>query len=120
MLASAIIDLILAAIIIEGLPGTAAWVLGFPVRINLVFGATALVVMELHAREVDSRSAVPTRQAARLASVGACSRMVAFINPRLAQRRLSRPRSGPFGMRFVPCVESHIIKLSATETIQRG
>jgi uncharacterized membrane protein HdeD (DUF308 family) len=52
MLASGIIDLILAAIIIEGLPGTAAWALGLLVGINMVFGGTALIGMALHAREV--------------------------------------------------------------------
>ena len=61
MLASGIVDLILAAIILAGLPGTAAWALGLLVGINLVFGGTALIGMALHAREVDLRSAVPTR-----------------------------------------------------------
>ena len=61
MLASGIVDLILAAIIIEGLPGTAAWALGLLVGINLVFGGTALIGMALHAREVDPHSAVPAR-----------------------------------------------------------
>jgi uncharacterized membrane protein HdeD (DUF308 family) len=59
MLASGIIDLILAAIILAGLPGTAAWALGLLVGINMVFGGTALIGMALHAREVDPRSAVP-------------------------------------------------------------
>jgi len=61
MLASGIVDLILAAIILAGLPGTAAWALGLLVGINLVFGGTALLGMALHAREVDTRSAVPAR-----------------------------------------------------------
>ncbi len=61
MLASGIVDLILAAIIIEGLPGTAAWALGLLVGINLDFGGMALLGMALHAREVDARSAVPAR-----------------------------------------------------------
>jgi uncharacterized membrane protein HdeD (DUF308 family) len=56
MLASGIVDLILAAIIIAGLPGTAAWALGLLVGINMVFGGTALIGMALHARE-----AIPTR-----------------------------------------------------------
>jgi uncharacterized membrane protein HdeD (DUF308 family) len=47
-----IIDLILAAIIISGLPGTAAWALGLLVGINMVFGGTALIAMALQAREV--------------------------------------------------------------------
>src|SRR5712672_3265936 len=61
MLASGIIDLILAVVIIAGLPGTAAWALGLLVGINLVIGGTALIGMALHAREVDPRSAVPAR-----------------------------------------------------------
>jgi uncharacterized membrane protein HdeD (DUF308 family) len=61
MLASGIVDLILAAIILAGLPGTAAWALGLLVGINLVFGGTALIGMALHAREVDPRSAAPGR-----------------------------------------------------------
>jgi uncharacterized membrane protein HdeD (DUF308 family) len=51
MLASGIIDLILAAIIIVGLPVTAAWALGLLVGINMVFGGTALIGMALHARK---------------------------------------------------------------------
>lgn len=59
MLASGIIDLILAAIILAGLPGTAAWAIGLLVGINMVFGGTALIAMALHAREIDPRSATP-------------------------------------------------------------
>jgi uncharacterized membrane protein HdeD (DUF308 family) len=50
MLLSGIIDLILAAIILTGLPGTAAWALGLLVGINMVFGGTALIGMALAAR----------------------------------------------------------------------
>jgi uncharacterized membrane protein HdeD (DUF308 family) len=50
MLISGIIDLILAAIIFAGLPGTAAWALGLLVGINLVFGGAALIGMALAAR----------------------------------------------------------------------
>ena len=57
MLASGIIDLILAAIILAGLPGTAAWAIGLLVGINMVFGGSALIAMALHAREIDPRSA---------------------------------------------------------------
>ncbi len=56
MLASGVIDLILAAIILAGLPGTAAWALGLLVGINMGFGGSALIGMALHAREVDPRS----------------------------------------------------------------
>ena len=51
MLASGIVDLILAGIIFAGLPGTAAWALGLLVGINLVFGGTAMVGMALAAKE---------------------------------------------------------------------
>jgi uncharacterized membrane protein HdeD (DUF308 family) len=53
MLISGIIDLILAAIIWGGLPGTAAWALGLLVGINMLFGGSAMIAMALHARSAD-------------------------------------------------------------------
>jgi uncharacterized membrane protein HdeD (DUF308 family) len=50
MLASGIIDVILALILFAGLPGTAAWALGLLMGINLIFGGCALLGMALHAR----------------------------------------------------------------------
>lgn len=50
MLASGIVDLILAVMILAGLPSTAAWAIGLLVGINLVFGGTALTAMALRAR----------------------------------------------------------------------
>jgi uncharacterized membrane protein HdeD (DUF308 family) len=50
MLASGIVDLILAGIIFAGLPETAAWALGLLVGINLLFGGTAMIGMALAAR----------------------------------------------------------------------
>jgi uncharacterized membrane protein HdeD (DUF308 family) len=50
MLASGVVDLILAGIIFAGLPGTAAWALGLLVGINMVFGGTAMIGMALAAR----------------------------------------------------------------------
>jgi len=50
MLVSGIVDLILAAIIFAGLPGTAAWAIGLLVGINMIFGGSALIAMALHAR----------------------------------------------------------------------
>ena len=47
---SGLVDLILAAIIIAGLPGSAAWAIGLLVGINLVFGGTSLIGMALAAR----------------------------------------------------------------------
>jgi uncharacterized membrane protein HdeD (DUF308 family) len=50
MLASGIVDLILAGIIFAGLPGTAAWALGLLVGINMLFGGTAMIGMAIAAR----------------------------------------------------------------------
>ncbi len=50
MLASGIVDLVLAAIIFAGLPGTAAWAIGLLVGINMLFGGTSLIAIALHAR----------------------------------------------------------------------
>jgi uncharacterized membrane protein HdeD (DUF308 family) len=50
MLMSGIIDLILAAIIIAGLPGSAAWAIGLLVGINMLFGGVAMIGMALAAR----------------------------------------------------------------------
>jgi uncharacterized membrane protein HdeD (DUF308 family) len=50
MLASGIVDVILAIILFIGLPGTALWALGLLVGINLLFGGWALIMIALHAR----------------------------------------------------------------------
>jgi uncharacterized membrane protein HdeD (DUF308 family) len=50
MLASGVIDLIIAAIIVGGFPGTAAWALGLLVGVNLVFGGSAMMALALAAR----------------------------------------------------------------------
>ena len=50
MLFSGLIDLVLAVMILAGLPGTAAWALGILVGVNMIFGGTALLAMGLHAR----------------------------------------------------------------------
>ena len=50
MLLSGVVDLILAAIIIAGLPGTAAWAIGLLVGINMLFGGVAMIGMALAAR----------------------------------------------------------------------
>jgi uncharacterized membrane protein HdeD (DUF308 family) len=52
MLASGIVDLVLAAIIMAGLPGTAAWAIGLLVGINMLFGGAALIGLAMHARRV--------------------------------------------------------------------
>ncbi len=50
LLASGIVDLILAAILLAGFPGTAAWALGLLVGINMLLGGAALIGLSLHAR----------------------------------------------------------------------
>jgi len=50
MLFSGIVDLVLAAMILGGLPSTAAWAIGLLVGINMMFGGSALIAMALHAR----------------------------------------------------------------------
>src|SRR6266851_5706329 len=50
MLVSGIIDLILAVIILAGLPETAKWALGLLVGINMLFGGTSMIAIALHAR----------------------------------------------------------------------
>jgi len=54
LLVSGLVDLILAAMIFLGLPGTAAWAIGLLVGINLVFGGSTLVSMALQARSLAS------------------------------------------------------------------
>lgn len=51
MLASGIVDLVLAAMILAGLPSTATWAIGLLVGINMLFGGLALAIMALHARK---------------------------------------------------------------------
>jgi uncharacterized membrane protein HdeD (DUF308 family) len=51
MLISGIIDLVLAGIILAGLPETAVWALGLLVGINMLFGGAALIAMALAARQ---------------------------------------------------------------------
>ena len=50
LLMSGIVDLVVAALIIAGLPGSAAWAIGLLIGINLVFGGTSLIGMALAAR----------------------------------------------------------------------
>jgi uncharacterized membrane protein HdeD (DUF308 family) len=59
MLTSGIVDLILAAIIFSGLPGSAVWALGLLVGINMIFGGTALVVMALYAHQAGAVAPTP-------------------------------------------------------------
>jgi uncharacterized membrane protein HdeD (DUF308 family) len=54
LLVNGVLDLVMAAIVIAGLPGTLAWVLGLLVGIDLVFGGFALIAMALDARKTAS------------------------------------------------------------------
>jgi uncharacterized membrane protein HdeD (DUF308 family) len=49
MLVSGIVVLLLAAVILVGLPGTMAWALGLIVAMNLVFGGASMIGMALAA-----------------------------------------------------------------------
>ena len=52
MLASGIVDLFLAGVILTGLPGAVAWALGLIVGINMVFGGASMIGMALAAQAV--------------------------------------------------------------------
>jgi uncharacterized membrane protein HdeD (DUF308 family) len=57
MLASGIVDVVLAVLLFIGLPGTALWALGLLLGINLIFGGWALIFMALHARPTSATAA---------------------------------------------------------------
>ncbi len=50
MVFSGVIDLVLAALIISGLPGAFAWALGLLVGIDLIFAGSSLIAMAMAAR----------------------------------------------------------------------
>jgi uncharacterized membrane protein HdeD (DUF308 family) len=50
MMLNGVIDLILAGVVISGLPGTLFWALGFLVGIDMIFGGASLIGMALEAR----------------------------------------------------------------------
>lgn len=50
IMANGIIDLVLAGVIIAGLPGTLVWALGLLVGIDMLFGGASLIAMALHSR----------------------------------------------------------------------
>jgi uncharacterized membrane protein HdeD (DUF308 family) len=54
MLINGIIDLVLAAVIISGLPGSVVWALGLLVGIDLVFGGASLIAMAMAARRASA------------------------------------------------------------------
>ncbi len=51
VLINGIVDLILAAIIIAGMPGTLVWVLGLLIGIDMLFGGGSLIAMALEAHK---------------------------------------------------------------------
>jgi uncharacterized membrane protein HdeD (DUF308 family) len=51
MLFSGLLDILIAVMIIAGLPGSAEWAIGLLIGINLVFGGASLVGMALAARK---------------------------------------------------------------------
>jgi uncharacterized membrane protein HdeD (DUF308 family) len=50
MLIAGLMDLLIAAIIITGLPGSALWAIGLLVGVNLLFGGATLIGVALAAR----------------------------------------------------------------------
>jgi uncharacterized membrane protein HdeD (DUF308 family) len=52
MVASGVVDLILAALIFAQFPSSALWAIGLLLGINMVFGGTTLIVMALSARDL--------------------------------------------------------------------
>lgn len=55
MMVNGVIDLILAGIIIAGLPGTLVWAFGLLVGIDMMFGGASLIAMALEARKERGR-----------------------------------------------------------------
>jgi uncharacterized membrane protein HdeD (DUF308 family) len=51
LMLNGVIDLVLAAAILMGLPGSSVWALGLLVGIDLVFGGASLIAMALSARQ---------------------------------------------------------------------
>jgi uncharacterized membrane protein HdeD (DUF308 family) len=49
--AGGVLELVLAVVVLAGLPGTAAWVLGLLVGIDLLFAGVLLAMVALHARK---------------------------------------------------------------------
>ncbi|MGO9135561.1 MAG: HdeD family acid-resistance protein [Methylovirgula sp.] len=56
MAANGVIDIILALIIVSGLPNSLAWALGLLVGIDMVFGGASLIAMAMAARRASSAS----------------------------------------------------------------
>lgn len=52
MLFSGLVDIALAALILSGWPGSAAWVIGLLVGINLLFTGVALLIASIYSRDI--------------------------------------------------------------------
>ena len=50
LLVAGVVDIVIAFLVIAGLPGSAEWAIGLSVGINLLFGGTTLIGMALAAR----------------------------------------------------------------------
>ena len=53
LLTTGILDLMLAILIVAGLPGSGVWAIGFMVGVNMVLGGAALIGMALAARKAN-------------------------------------------------------------------
>ena len=60
VLLSALVDIALGAIIVAGLPGSAVWVIGLLVGINLLFTGVALLVSAFYCRSEESGQTPPS------------------------------------------------------------
>ena len=56
LLVAGLMDILIAGIIIAGLPGSALWAIGLLVGINLLFGGASLIGMALAARQSSSHA----------------------------------------------------------------
>lgn len=63
VLFSAVVDVILGVMIVSGLPGTAIWVIGLLVGINLLFTGVALLVSAFYCWSNDTGSTTPSETA---------------------------------------------------------
>jgi len=54
LLINGLVDILLAAIILTGLPGSAAWALGLLLGIDLVFGGASLIAVALAAKKASA------------------------------------------------------------------
>jgi uncharacterized membrane protein HdeD (DUF308 family) len=52
MVMSGIVDLVLAAVLISGWPGTASWALGLIVGVNLITSGLAITMVAIASRHV--------------------------------------------------------------------